>query len=121
MREALDKLISVRHYCFVLGILGRNPKGDSRDYHIPVGIDSQSPADDYKLAFRELNRAYVMVRDAQPCSTIVSVASPLLSRKYSTVLDRIAARRESARLRKERSRQRKNGVAGVCIIYDIEA
>jgi hypothetical protein len=41
----MEKLISVRHYCFVRGILG------------------QCPDSDFRQAFRTLNRLYVEVRD----------------------------------------------------------
>jgi hypothetical protein len=43
-REALDKLISARHYCFVRGIVGRKPDGD------------------FRMAFRDLNRLYVELK-----------------------------------------------------------
>jgi hypothetical protein len=43
--EALEKLISVRHHCFVRGVAGR------------------SPSKDFRLAFRTLNRLYVELRD----------------------------------------------------------
>jgi hypothetical protein len=41
----MEKLISVRHYCFVLGVTGRNPDSD------------------FRQAFRTLNRLYVEVCD----------------------------------------------------------
>lgn len=43
--EAIAKLISVRHHCFMLGVLGR------------------SPLDDFRHAFRTINRLYVELRD----------------------------------------------------------
>ena len=43
--EALAKLISIRHHCFVRGVLGR------------------SAQDDFRQAFRTLNRFYVCLRD----------------------------------------------------------
>jgi hypothetical protein len=46
--EALDKLISVRHYCFVAGILNRG-----------------SFCESYRQAFRTVNRLYVELRDAR--------------------------------------------------------
>lgn len=42
--EATEKLISVRHYCFVRGVAGRKPDGD------------------FRLAFRDLNRLYVELK-----------------------------------------------------------
>ena len=49
--EALARLISVRHYCFVRGVLGRGSERDS-------GGDG-----DFRQAFRIMNRLYVEVRD----------------------------------------------------------
>ena len=46
--EAREKLISVRHYCFVAGILNRGPFWES-----------------YRQAFRTVNRLYVELRDAR--------------------------------------------------------
>ncbi len=46
--EATGKLISVRHYCFVAGILNRGPFCES-----------------YRQAFRTVNRLYVELRDAR--------------------------------------------------------
>ena len=43
--EALAKLISIRHHCFIRGALGR------------------SAQDDFRQAFRTLNRVYVCMRD----------------------------------------------------------
>ena len=43
--EALAKLISIRHHCFVRGVLGR------------------SAQDDFRQAFRTLNRVYVCMRE----------------------------------------------------------
>lgn len=43
-REALEKLISVRHYCFVRGVAGRKPESD------------------FRMAFRNFNRLYVEVK-----------------------------------------------------------
>jgi hypothetical protein len=50
--EALEKLISVRHYCFVRGVLGNRKKG--HDEHAE---------DDFRQAFRTVNRLYVELRD----------------------------------------------------------
>jgi hypothetical protein len=44
MEQAIEKLISVRHYCFVRGIAGRKPESD------------------FRMAFRDLNRLYVEVK-----------------------------------------------------------
>jgi hypothetical protein len=44
----MDKLISVRHYCFVAGILNRGPFCES-----------------YRQAFRTVNRLYVELRNAR--------------------------------------------------------
>jgi len=43
--QALAKLISARHHCFKRGVLGRHP------------------LDDFRQAFRTLNRLYVDLRD----------------------------------------------------------
>ena len=43
-QAAAEKLISIRHHCFVRGILARHPEGD------------------FLAAFRELNRLYVEIR-----------------------------------------------------------
>lgn len=43
--DVLAKLISVRHYCFVRGVVGRKP------------------CPDFRQAFRTVNRLYVEVRD----------------------------------------------------------
>lgn len=47
--EVLAKLLSVRHFCFRRGVLGRNGAR--------VGGD-----DDFRQAFRIVNRLYVLVR-----------------------------------------------------------
>lgn len=47
---ALGKLISIRHFCFVRGVLGRDADR--------IGGD-----DDFRQAFRMLNRLYVEVRN----------------------------------------------------------
>jgi hypothetical protein len=54
MSEALDKLISVRHYCFMRGVLGKRSKDKALD---------RPPEDDFRLAFRTLNRLYVQLMD----------------------------------------------------------
>ena len=52
MEQARDKLISVRHYCFVRGVLRSTP-------------DSQPGRDeDFRQAFRTLNRLYVELKRA---------------------------------------------------------
>jgi len=43
-RDAVDRLISVRHHCFLKGVVGRSPDGD------------------FRMAFRDLNRLYVEVK-----------------------------------------------------------
>jgi hypothetical protein len=48
--EALAKLISMCHHCFVRGVLGRR-SGD-RKHDIP-------PQDDFRQAFRTMNRLYM--------------------------------------------------------------
>lgn len=51
MSDATAKLCSIRHHCFVRGILGqRNRKND------------QPPEDDFRQAFRTVNRLYVQAR-----------------------------------------------------------
>ncbi|MGD0957218.1 MAG: hypothetical protein ABR953_10375 [Candidatus Acidiferrales bacterium] len=42
--KAIAKLVSVRHYCFVRGVLGKHPDSD------------------FRQAFRTLNRLYVEAR-----------------------------------------------------------
>jgi hypothetical protein len=49
--DVLAKLVSVRHYCFVRGVLGQGSGRDS-------GGDG-----DFRQAFRTANRLYVEVRD----------------------------------------------------------
>jgi hypothetical protein len=49
-----QKLISVRHYCFLRGVLGNRSFDRKRDVH---------PEDDFRQAFREVNRLYVNLRD----------------------------------------------------------
>jgi hypothetical protein len=59
--EVLAKLISVRHYCFVRGVLGNRKKGYN-----------QSPEDDFRQAFRTVNRLYVELREnIAPRSTLM--------------------------------------------------
>lgn len=52
MDEATAKLCSVRHYCFCAGILGDRKKGGQ----------NQPPEDDFRQAFRIVNRLYVQAR-----------------------------------------------------------
>lgn len=52
--SALDKLISIRHYCFVRGVLGK--RSHNRKLDTP-------PDEDFRQAFRIVNRLYVEVRD----------------------------------------------------------
>jgi hypothetical protein len=52
--EALAMLISARGYCFRLGVRGFRSRNQELD--VP-------PDGDFGMAFRELNRAYVLLRD----------------------------------------------------------
>lgn len=52
--ETIAKLISARHCCFVRGVLGSRSKKRGED---------QSPEEDFRQAFRMLNRLYVRLRD----------------------------------------------------------
>ena len=53
MDAATAKLLcSVRHFCFVRGILGDRKKGGQ----------NQPPEDDFRQAFRTVNRLYVQAR-----------------------------------------------------------
>lgn len=36
--EAMEKLMSVRHYCFVRGVVGRKPDGDCRDLLFDIHV-----------------------------------------------------------------------------------
>ena len=51
--EALDLLIGARHHCFVRGVLGNRSFDRQLD---------KKPEDDFRAAFRELNRLYVDLR-----------------------------------------------------------
>ena len=50
-RDALAILVHVRHRCFQRGVLGNYKKGAK-----------EHPEDDFKLAFRVVNRLYVQLR-----------------------------------------------------------
>ena len=50
--DALTQLMSVRHYCFHRGVLGNQKKGHN-----------EAPEQDFREAFRTLNRLYVQMRD----------------------------------------------------------
>jgi hypothetical protein len=52
--EAFAKLSSVRHYCFVRGVLGT--RSNKRDEDHP-------PEEDFRQAFRIVNRLYSHLRD----------------------------------------------------------
>jgi hypothetical protein len=52
--EALAKLIAIRHYCFVRGILGSRSSTWAGD--IP-------PQDDFRQAYRTTNRLYARLGD----------------------------------------------------------
>ena len=41
-REAVDKLISVRHYCFVRGVAGRKPESDFRKSFVRKSVRRKS-------------------------------------------------------------------------------
>jgi len=60
--EALAMLIGARHQCFVRGVLGNRSFDRELD---------EKPADDFRAAFRELNRLYVELRD-RPESAYIS-------------------------------------------------
>jgi len=59
--EALAILIGARHHCFARGVLG------SRSFNRAL---DEKPGDDFRAAFRELNRLYVVLRD-RPESTYI--------------------------------------------------
>jgi hypothetical protein len=50
--EALSTLISVRHHCFARGIIGKRRRDRTED---------KPPEDDFRQAFRTLNRLYIEV------------------------------------------------------------
>jgi hypothetical protein len=52
--EPIDKLIAVRHYCFVRGVLGNRSTKCGED---------RAPEEDFRRAFRTVNRLYVQLRD----------------------------------------------------------
>lgn len=52
--NAIVKLISVRHYCFVRGVLGSRSKKRGEDH---------PPEEDFRQAFRTTDRLYVQLRD----------------------------------------------------------
>lgn len=53
-QEILEKLISIRHHCFIRGVTGKRSR--LRQYDHP-------PQDDFRAAFRDVNRLYVRLRD----------------------------------------------------------
>lgn len=53
-REAIAKLSSVRHHCFVRGVVGSRSKKREED---------QPPEEDFRQAFRTVNRLYIRLRD----------------------------------------------------------
>lgn len=59
--EALAMLIGARHHCFVRGVLGNRSFDRELD---------KKPEDDFRSAFRELNRLYVELR-LRPESTYI--------------------------------------------------
>jgi hypothetical protein len=87
--EALAILIGARHHCFVLGVLGNRPFDRELD---------EKPADDFRAAFRELNRLYVELRD-RPESTYISPKCRTTSQSSSSDLRaRLHARRGARRI-----------------------
>jgi hypothetical protein len=50
--DTIARLISVRHHCFVRGVLGNRKKGYN-----------EWPGDDFLQAFRTVNRLYIELRD----------------------------------------------------------
>jgi hypothetical protein len=53
MNDALSKLSSVRHYCFIRGVLGKFPGGEIDPEH------RNGSTGDFLIAFRTLNRLFV--------------------------------------------------------------
>ena len=68
--EALAILIHARHHAFVEGVLGHRSSNRKLDVQ---------PQDDYRMAFRDLNRAYVSLRDGTACG--IGRASHVLRRQ----------------------------------------
>jgi len=77
--ETLGQLVSIRHHCFVRGI-----------------VDNES---DFRMAFRDVNRAYVTLRDEKPGVAIRCGGRP---RKYRTAAARRKANAEYQRTFRER-------------------
>jgi hypothetical protein len=71
--EAFDLLIGARHHCFVRGVLG--------DRSFDRVLDKK-PEDDFRAAFRELNRLYVELRH-RPESTYIVPKSPTTKRNLA--------------------------------------
>jgi len=59
--EALAILIGARHHCFAQGVVGNRSFDPELD---------EKPKDDFRAAFRELNRLYVELREC-PESTYI--------------------------------------------------
>jgi hypothetical protein len=74
--EALDLLIGARHHCFVRGALGKRSFDRELD---------EKPEDDFRAAFRELNRLYVVLRQ-RPKSTYIRPKSPTTKRNQASGL-----------------------------------
>lgn len=72
--EALGILIGARHHCFARGVLGNRS--------FDRGLD-EKPADDFRAAFRELNRLYVELR-RRPESTHISPKCRMARRKSAS-------------------------------------
>jgi hypothetical protein len=52
--DGIAKLITVRHYCFVRGVLGSRSNKRGED---------QPAEEDFRQAFRTMNRLYAQLRD----------------------------------------------------------
>jgi hypothetical protein len=52
-QDAINKLISIRHYCFLRGVLGNRSGKKELD---------KKPEDDFRGAFRTVNRLYVQMK-----------------------------------------------------------
>jgi len=60
--EVLRKLISIRHYCFLRGVLLIWPDGTN-------DFEGYGKNGDFLQAFRTVNTLYVLARDAQPIAS----------------------------------------------------
>jgi hypothetical protein len=86
--EALAMLIGARHHCFARGVLGNRSFDRELD---------EKPADDFRAAFRDLNRLYVELRD-RPESMYIGPKCRTTSRSSSSdVRVRLRPRRGAER------------------------